>query len=252
MSPRVVVCWLLLVFAGRASGSEDSWRHSFEAANRAFNSAQDPAEYRDVAARFEALRASGAECAPVLFNLGNAWFRAGEYGRAIAAFRQAQRYEPRDPMLAANLAEARAAAGLAAPEPELADRLLFWRGKIAYHEAADAALVLALLAFVLAVAARFGVRGLLIPSRAAAVLAAIAVGVFVTEFRRHEIERRAIVCVKDVTARKGNSETYGPAFTAPLREGEEVRVIAIRGGWAHVTLRSGIDGWVPEQALAPV
>src|SRR5262249_8174739 len=42
----------------------------------------------------------------VYYNLGNAYFRAGEYGRAIAAYRKAKPYRPRDPYLEANLRQA--------------------------------------------------------------------------------------------------------------------------------------------------
>ena len=53
----------------------------------------------------------------VLYNQGNAWMRAGATGRALAAYRQAQRYRPRDPYLAANLQNALAASGRNAAAP---------------------------------------------------------------------------------------------------------------------------------------
>src|SRR5262249_54460599 len=43
----------------------------------------------------------------VYFNLGNAWFKSGQLGRAIAAYRQAERLNPRDPDVRANLQFAR-------------------------------------------------------------------------------------------------------------------------------------------------
>ena len=51
------------------------------------------------------------------YNLGNAYFRAGEYGRAIAAYRKAKPYRPRDPYLEANLRQALSVAPGRLPEP---------------------------------------------------------------------------------------------------------------------------------------
>jgi len=232
-----------------ARASSDDVRHAFEGANRAFAVATTPEQFRDVAARFESLRRNGGECGAVLFNLGNAWFRAGEMGRAIAAYKEAERYLPRDPVLVANLAEARRVAGVAAPPAELADRLLFWRAWSSYPLAAQSAIGFAVLAFVLAGAVRLGVRKLVVPARIVSVHAALALVVFALEFHRFEIERRGVVVIEQVMARKGDAESYGPAFTAPLIEGQEVRVLDSRSGWTRVQLDNGIDGWVPEHAL---
>ena len=46
---------------------------------------------------------AGSISTPIYFNLGNAWFKAGEAGRAILAFRQAEKLSPRDPDVRANL-----------------------------------------------------------------------------------------------------------------------------------------------------
>lgn len=232
-----------------ARASSEDVRHAFEGANRAFATATTPDQFRDVAARFESLRRNGGECGAVLFNLGNTWFRAGEMGRAIAAYREAERYLTRDPVLVANLAEARRVAGVAAPQAELADRLLFWRAWSSYPLAAQSAIVFAVLAFVFAGAVRLGVRKLVVPARIVSVHAALALLVFALEFHRFEIERRGVVVIEQVVARKGDAESYGPAFTAPLVEGQEVRVLDSRGGWTRVQLGNGIDGWVPEQSL---
>src|SRR4029077_19623718 len=49
----------------------------------------------------------GHESGPVYFNLGNAYFRAGNPGRAILNYERARRLMPRDPDLHANLGFAR-------------------------------------------------------------------------------------------------------------------------------------------------
>jgi tetratricopeptide (TPR) repeat protein len=63
--------------------------------------------FRDSAARWERIRAAGAENGPLEFNLGNAWMESGDVGRAIAAYLRAERFMPGDADLAHNLARAR-------------------------------------------------------------------------------------------------------------------------------------------------
>ena len=71
-----------------------------------FDAAKTPADYRESADLLESLLADGFRNGAVYYNLGNAYFRAGEYGRAIAAYRKAKPYRPRDPYLEANLRQA--------------------------------------------------------------------------------------------------------------------------------------------------
>ena len=46
---------------------------------------------------------SGTVSPAIYFNLGNAYFKAGQLGRAIAALREAEKLAPRDPDVRANL-----------------------------------------------------------------------------------------------------------------------------------------------------
>src|SRR5947208_9354417 len=76
---------------------------AFDAANRLY----DQGKYAEAAAAFEHLLQSGVSSPATCFNLGNAFFKSGQIGRAIAAYRQAERIVPRDPDLRANLRFAR-------------------------------------------------------------------------------------------------------------------------------------------------
>jgi len=75
----------------------------FDAANKLY----EQGNYTAAAASYEALLHAGAPVEAVLFNLGNAWFKAGQTGRAIAAWRLAERSSPRDPSVRFNLQFAR-------------------------------------------------------------------------------------------------------------------------------------------------
>ena len=115
------------------------------------------AEYRESAALLESLLVDGFRNGAVYYNLGNAYFRAGEYGRAIAAYRKAKPYRPRDPYLEANLRQALSVAPgrLAEPPPPWWTHVLFWSGWLSFPEKAYASFAGFLLAALAACAAVF-------------------------------------------------------------------------------------------------
>src|SRR5262245_43975886 len=111
---------LLLGISVEGLAAEPGTRErTFLRALEVFDSAKAAGDYRESAALLESLLADGFQNGAVYYNLGNAYFRAGEYGRAIAAYRKAKPYRPRDPYLEANLRQALSLAPGRLPEPPL-------------------------------------------------------------------------------------------------------------------------------------
>src|SRR5688500_8636546 len=77
----------------------------FESANRLY----EKGDYAGAAAGYQSVVQSGKASAEVYFNLGNAHFKNGQIGKAIASYRRAQELTPRDPDIRANLNFARGA-----------------------------------------------------------------------------------------------------------------------------------------------
>ena len=82
----------------------------FRQANEA--AANDPAEARELyhkaALRFERItREGGIQNGKLHYNIGNAYFRMNDFGRAILSYRRAEQYIPNDPNLQQNLDYAR-------------------------------------------------------------------------------------------------------------------------------------------------
>jgi len=217
----------------------------FAAANGELAQATTADDCRAAAARYEQLLVQGGENGAVLHALGNAWFRAGEKGRAIAAWRRALLHRPRDPGLRANLAQARV--GLPPQESPLIDELLFWRDDMSYGEQAwlmTGGVALACLARLLA---RRGTRSGAVANRvawSAGVVAAVATLAFARTVAEVEFTRHGAVAAKELVVRKGDAESFEPALTEPLRDGTELRVVGERGGWLEVELAGGLSGWV--------
>lgn len=92
----VLVTWPVLLNAQPSTSG-------FETANKLYYENQ----FTNAAGAYEGVIRSGQVSAAIYFNLGNAWLKAGQLGRAIAAYRQAQLLSPRDPDIRANLQFAR-------------------------------------------------------------------------------------------------------------------------------------------------
>jgi hypothetical protein len=72
---------------------------AFDAANKLY----EQGHYREAAAAYQGLIQGGMVSPGLYFNLGNAWFKAGQKGRAIASYLIGLRLRPRDPSLRFNL-----------------------------------------------------------------------------------------------------------------------------------------------------
>src|ERR1700722_4648585 len=75
----------------------------FDVANKLYAEGK----FADAAATYEKILQSGAVSPALYFNYGNAEFKAGNLGRAIASYRQAKQLSPRDADVRANLEFAR-------------------------------------------------------------------------------------------------------------------------------------------------
>ncbi|MCS7337702.1 MAG: tetratricopeptide repeat protein [Verrucomicrobiae bacterium] len=99
----LAAAWLALACqAGTGAPSSDAVA-SFESANRLY----EQGKFDDAIAAYEKLLNAGVVSPAVYFNLGNAYFKSGRLGRAIAAYRAAHTLAPRDPDIRANLRFAR-------------------------------------------------------------------------------------------------------------------------------------------------
>lgn len=82
----------------------------FSRGNQAFAEGR----YADAVDAYQAVIAAQGYSASVLFNLGNAYDRAGKIGAALASYERARLLAPRDPAIAANEALVRRQTGLTA------------------------------------------------------------------------------------------------------------------------------------------
>lgn len=246
---RCTHCLLLVVVltftVGCARQLDANLAQRFEQAQQTFDQAKSPADFLRAASLYQEIIDRGVTSGGLLYNQGNAFLRGGEKGRAIAAYRQALRYLPRDPYLQANLQYALGDSQPAAkPLPE---QLLFWQNWLSYPSKFYLLAALTAVAVTLGSAALFATRRRLWARLAIA--AALMAGVMAVsagyDWYRFEQLQHGVVISESVTARKGNSERYEPVFTEPLTAGTEFTVLEQRGSWYQVQLSHGANAWLP-------
>ncbi len=102
---RTVIVFLAVSWPGPllCAGMDPNYSAGFEAGNTLYAEGK----FADAASEYQHLLKSGKASAAIYFNLGNAHFKAGQIGRAIAAYHAAELLSPRDPDIRANLQFAR-------------------------------------------------------------------------------------------------------------------------------------------------
>ena len=241
----LMICFLLLCLGCTTAPTERV--RTFQEALSAY----DEEDYRQAAALYEQLIEQGMRSGTVYYNLGNAWARADEPVRAIAAYYLAKRYSPNDPHLNANLRTVLMSNGGTPPPSErsLVGSLFFWQHWIGIDTKMHVSLILAALTFlggVLCVVSRAG--GVSPPVRSTiflAIFTTIALASTGYDWYRFESVERIIVATTEALPRKGNSEHYEPAFLSPIPFGTLAIIQDERSGWYSLRFPDGQEGWLP-------
>jgi tetratricopeptide (TPR) repeat protein len=248
-----ILMMLILASPGEARAADPGTRQrTFVRALEVFDAAKAPADYRASAALLESLLADGFRNGAVYYNLGNAYFRAGEYGRAIAAYRKAKPYRPRDPYLEANLRQALSVAPghLPEPPPPWWSHVLFWSGWLSFPEKAYGAFAGCLLAALTACAALLLRRPRAYGIVAALILIAAVLGLDAGLTYAEIAGSRHGVVTHETIARKGIGKDYEPAFDQPLKDGAEFTVLSENGDWSFGHFEGIGDGWLRREHTA--
>jgi tetratricopeptide (TPR) repeat protein len=230
------VSWLALaslLVAQHAAGAS-----AFDSANKLY----EEGKFTEAASAYEGLARSGETSAALYFNLGNAFFKSGQIGRAVAAYRTAEQITPRDPDLRANLQFARNQT----PNPTLSPgRWQRWLGRLTLNEwtllAAGTVWLWLLLLAVLQwrPALKPALRGYVF---SLAILAGLLCACVAATLRETRFMRTAIVITRDAVVRYGWLPESRVAFT--VHDGAELRVLDQKDEWLQVTAGPGRIGWL--------
>jgi len=217
-----------------------------------FDSAKSNEDYLEASKLLESMLVDGFKNGAVYYNLGNAYFRSGEYGRAILNYRKALPYRPRDPYLKANLQQAIAAApGKLGESPKpWWNHVLFWSDWLAYPTKMKICFGSLCTLALITVGAIFFRHPRVHWLSFAIALLSLALGLdLLLQYNDVELEKRAVI-VSETIARKGTGNSYEPAFDQPLRDGAEFQVLSETSDWTLGHFEGIGDGWVRNEFVA--
>ena len=242
MMNRIAILILCALFAENAFAADAA--ADFSAANELYARGK----FADAAAAYERMLQQDGQSSALLFNCGNAEFKAVHLGKAIAAYHQAELLTPRDPELRANLAFVRSQVQGSAPAPS---RWRTWIGSLTLNEAALLAAVFLWPLFGLLAARQ--IKTALAPrlrtaTRLAAALTFCSGAVLAMQAENHFLSSVAVVTSAEATARSGPFDDAQSVFTA--HDGAEMRVLDSHNDWVQVAGGGGRIGWLNKKEVA--
>jgi tetratricopeptide (TPR) repeat protein len=223
---------LLAIISGRGAEAPSH----FEQANRLY----EQGKFSEAASLYESMIKAGRRSPEILFNLGNAYFRQGQLGRALFNYRQAERVRPRDPDVQANLrfTRERVPGALSTTDPA-------WLRLVRYFTLDELTTACTLLFWIWAglVCISKWRPDLRLRSPVLTIGSLLAAGVIVLLIAYNTSDQRiALVTSSQAPVHLGPLSESQVAYTAA--DGTELKALAQRADWLQVSDRAERSGWV--------
>ena len=232
--PTCALAWIFLVTSGYAQSDAQ-----FTKANQEYAQGH----FKEAISGYEALVNAGQWSANLFYDLGNAYFRTGEFGRAILNYERALALERHHPEATANLQIARAEAHALELQQSWPERHLQFGSVNQYSIAAAIAFWLAAFAIAMLVFAPRKSATLIVASTFCLLIGAGATYAVFTLERGSNGSALAIITGKDVQARLATADTANSVLALP--PGSEVKILSTRGDWIYAELPNTLRGWIP-------
>ena len=199
--------------------------------------------FKEAISSYEALVRAGQWSANLFYDLGNAYFRTGDFGRAILNYERALALERHHPEAAANLQIARDEAHALELQQSWPERHLQFASVNQYSIAAAIAFWLAIFAVVLLIFARRRSATMIATLILCLLITSIAIYAVYTLERGANGSALAIVTGKEVQARLATADTANSVLALP--PGSEIKILSTRGDWIYAALPNSLRGWIP-------
>ncbi|MEP6808844.1 MAG: tetratricopeptide repeat protein [Chthoniobacterales bacterium] len=237
MKFRTLTCALLALAAVSALHAETA--DNVAQANQEYQAEHFP----EAAALYQKAIDAGTRNAAVFYDLGNAWFRAGDAGQAILNYERALALRPQHPEARANLHVARDKARALELRPQWWDEFI---ARITPNQfSIAAASVFWVLAFAVAAwlfAPRRAPLLLALALLSALVLGSLVAGLYALETGNNGRDLAIVIAAK-TEARVATADSAGSVLVLP--PGSEIRILSTRGDWIYAALPNDLRGWLP-------
>lgn len=237
---------LLLSFPQESRG-QSAAAGLYHQANQAYQEGNFP----EAIELYQQILSTGLTNSAVFYNLGNAYFKDNQLGRAILFYERAKRLLPRDQDVAANLALANQLTVDKIPTEEMPLYLgLFtWPARsLSIAELTRLSFILYLLTAALVVGIIWVRRSqirkkILVIGLIVGILFIVSGVSLLGNIYQQRGVSRAIVLAPVADARSGPGGDYTKIFS--VHEGTKFRIRQEREGWYLISLPNGLAGWVP-------
>ena len=225
--------------------------HQFERANYYYNEAR----YDTAVIIYKGILDDGYVSAPLLYNIGNAYFKMREYPMAILYYEKALKIEPNNEEIQQNLAIANAMiTDKIEPMPEFFLRKL-WRNignMFTANEWATVSLVLItlvlLVVFLYLTAQTRGMKKGMFFTGILLILLTLCSIIFASQrFRYMNEHNEAIVMMPTITVKSSPTSSGTDLFV--LHEGTKVKVLDSTDNWNKIKIADGSVGWLPSSCI---
>jgi hypothetical protein len=214
----------------------------FAKANQEFASG----DFKAAIEEYEALVRSGMDAPNLFYNLGNAYFRKHDFGRAILNYERALALDPHHPEAEANLRIARDEAHALELMPDKWESVFAFATENQFVTCAAVAFWIGV--FSIAALAFLRRRGLIALSILS--LSIFAVAVLATYELRRGKNGLAIVTGENIEARLATADNANRVLTLPA--GSEIKIVSQRGDWVYAALPNNLRGWMPANSAEQV
>jgi len=246
MTPTQTLAISLCLIFGIASAAFAQSDADFAKANQEFAQGH----FKEAIAGYEALVGAGQWNANLFYDLGNAYFRTGDFGRAILNYERALALDNHHPEATANLQIARDESRALELQPTKLDRYLQFATINQYTIAAAVAFWLGIFGIVALIFARRRSGALLSLSILCLLVCGMAVWAIHTLDNGSEGRGLAIVTGNDVQARLATADTANSVLALP--PGSEIKILSTRGDWMYAALPNDLRGWIQTKSAEPV
>ncbi|MFQ5499322.1 MAG: tetratricopeptide repeat protein [Candidatus Zixiibacteriota bacterium] len=239
---------LPLVLSSAAMGQQDE----FEMANKFY----EQRDYESAIRMYRSVLNQGVESAPLHFNLGNAYFKDGDLGRAVLYYMKARRLDPSDVDISHNLEFARRYSRVQMEGVKLNPVSSFFESVVAGYRLDVMAWVSSIF-FVMVICLIAVMKALSLSSPVVRIfvvisltLAVVASSLTTFKYRTDYLTRRAVIVAEEAPVFTGPSEQADQELDAA--PGLIVEILGESDGFYNVLFENKRRGWLQKQLVAEI
>lgn len=244
--------WLTLAFGLVLSGSTFAQQDEFEMGNKFY----EDKDYSSAVRMYASALNQGYESASLYFNLGSAYFKSGDLGRATLYLMKAKRLDPSDEDITQNLEFARQFSRVQMEGVQLNPVYSFFESLVGPYRLAllawlsSALFIMTMLLLTIRYGLAFRNAAVRIGFTICLTLLAISVGLTTFKYQHDYLIRRAVIIAEETPVMSGPSEQSEIELQGS--PGLVVEILLERDDYYNVLFENKRRGWIRTHLVAEI